>query len=445
MFSPFLGDRAGWPETGGNMLEYKAIEIFTSEEARCQDKPATDAIIQYIRDLKIAARCIVTRGIAGCYESGEVATQKLEVFSFNLPVRIYIVLPAAETERVLADLNEMIRDGIIVLHDLQVVGHRARKAFFPRQIKVRDAMTKEPKRVSVSASLRDAARLLLSSIFTGLPVVDDKGGPVGVVTQGDLISRGGLPLRLGLLAESDAVRLESLLAGLSSRTAGEVMSTPVVTIGEDRQLSEAVDVMLTKGVKRLPVVDKEGRLSGMLSRLDIFRTVMREAPDWKSFQAQKIEVEHLRNVGDILRRDTRTVSPDTSIEEVIRMIDQNDIQRVAVVDAGGRLLGLISDRDLLVFFKQEQEGIWGLLAKVKKTFVRDDCPGDLRQCLIATKAASVMTTNLITVQEEMLIEDAIRIMTEKAIKRLPVVDDQGRFRGMISRDSLLRAGFVGAS
>ncbi|RJP80823.1 MAG: CBS domain-containing protein [Desulfobacteraceae bacterium] len=428
------------------MLEYKAIEIFTSEEARCQGKPATDEVIQYIRDLKIAARCIVTRGIAGCYESGEVATQKLEVFSFNLPVRIYIVLPAAETERVLAGLNGMMVDGIIALHDLPVVGHRTRKAFFPRQIRVRDAMTRESKRVSVSASLRDAARLLLSSIFTGLPVVDDKEGrPVGVVTQGDLINRGGLPLRLGLLAESDAVRLESLLAGLSSRTAGEVMSTPVVTIGEDRQLSEAVDVMLTKGVKRLPVVDKEGRLSGMLSRLDIFRTVMREAPDWKSFQAQKIEVEHLRNVGDILRRDTRTVSPDTSIEEVIRMIDQNDIQRVAVVDDGGRLLGLISDRDLLVFFKQEQEGIWGLLAKVKKTFVRDDCPGDLHQCLIATKAASVMTTNLITVQEEMLIEDAIRIMTEKAIKRLPVVDDQGRFRGMISRDSLLRAGFVEVS
>jgi len=41
----------------------------------------------------------------------------------------------------------------------------------------------------------DAARLLLSSIFTGLPVVDTQGRPVGVVTQGDLIIKGGLPLR----------------------------------------------------------------------------------------------------------------------------------------------------------------------------------------------------------------------------------------------------------
>ncbi|MDA8402655.1 MAG: DUF190 domain-containing protein [Desulfobacteraceae bacterium] len=428
------------------MLNYNAIEIFTSEEARCQGKPATDAVIDYIRNLKIAARCIVTRGIAGCYENGEVTTQKLEVLSFNLPVRIYIVLPAAETERMLADLNEMLSDCIIALHDLKVVGHRARKSFFPRQIKVRDAMTAEPKSVSVSCPLVDAARILLSSIFTGLPVVDEKNRPKGVVTQGDLISRGGLPLRLGLLAESDPGRLETALSGLSSQTAGDVMTTPAVTISEDRQLSEAVDVMLAKGVKRLPVVDKSGRLCGMISRLDIFRTVMREAPDWKSFQAQKVEVEHLKNVGDILRRDTQTVSPGTSIDDVIRIIDQNDIQRVAVVDNDGKLMGVISDRDLLVFFKQTQEGIWGLLSRMKKSSALENpCRGDLQQCLITTTAAAVMNTHLITVQENMLIEDAIRLMTEKAIKRLPVVDADGSFKGMISRDSLLRIGVCGRS
>ena len=83
------------------MLNYKAIEIFTSEEARYRKKPVADAVMQYIKDLKIAARCIVTRGVAGCYESGEVATSRIVILSFNMPIRIYIVLPAAETERVL--------------------------------------------------------------------------------------------------------------------------------------------------------------------------------------------------------------------------------------------------------------------------------------------------------------------------------------------------------
>jgi CBS domain-containing protein len=425
------------------MLTYKAIEIFTSEEARSRNKPLVDTVIQYIRDLKIAARCIVTRGIAGCYESGEVTTGRLEILSFNLPVRIYIVMPAAETERVLDGLNGLVGDGIIALHDLNVISHRARNSFFPRQLLVRDVMTAKPKSVAADSPLSDAANLLLSSIFTGLPVVDEKGRPIGVITQGDLVERGGLRIRLGLLAASDQNRTDAVISELASRSAAEVMTTPAVTISDDRPLAEAVNLMLAKDVKRLPVVDGAGRLTGMLSRLDIFRTVMRETPDWNSFRAQKIEVAHLKSVGDILRRDTHTVYPETTIDEVIRVIDNNDIQRVAVIDAHGKLLGLISDRDLLGYFKQEEEGLWNLLARAKHPFQKKACSGDLRQRLAGTSAGVVMTTHLITVREEMLIEEAIGLMTEKALKRLPVVDEAGRFKGMISRDSLLRTGFGG--
>lgn len=422
------------------MLNYKAIEIFTSEEARSRNKPVADAVIHYIRDLKIAARCIVTRGIAGCYESGEVATTRLEILSFNLPVRIYIVLPARETDRVLDGLNGIVSDGIIALHDLRVLSHRAHNSFFPRQLMVRDIMTPAPKSVTTATPVSEAARMLLGSVFTGLPVVDKNNRPVGVITQGDLITKGGLPLRLGLLAESDHQRREALLDQLTTRKAEEIMTQPAVLIAGDRPLAEAVDLMLAKGIKRLPVVDQNGRLAGMLSRLDIFRTVMREAPDWNAFQAQKIEVKRLKSVRDIVRRDIQTVLPETPLNEVIRIIDCNDIQRVAVVDAEGTLLGLISDRDLLRFFKPEEEGILSLLAKVKHPLKQDVCRGDWQRCLIETHAAAIMTTELITVREEMLIEEAIRLMTEKGLKRLPVVDEANRFKGMISRDSLLRTG-----
>jgi CBS domain-containing protein len=426
------------------MLNYKAIEIFTSEEAHYRKKPVADAVLQYIKDLKIAARCIVTRGVAGSYESGEVATGRIVVLSFNMPVRIYIVLPASETERVLSGLDAIVTDGIVALHDLNVLSHRTRTAFFPRQLLVRDVMTPDPESITAGTPLNAAARLLLSSIFTGLPVVDQKNRPIGVITQGDLIRKGGLPLRLGLLAESDQDRLASVLNQLATRRAVDAMSTPAVMIAADRPLAEAVELMLTKRVKRLPVVDGTGCLTGMLSRLDVFRTVMREAPDWNAFKAQKIEVQHLKRVGDILRRDVHAVAPETPLNEVIRLIDDNDIQRAAVVDAAGKLLGLISDRDLLRYFKPEQESVWHLLAKVKHPFKQDACGmGDLQQCLAETTAGAAMTTDLITAREEMLIEEAIALMIDKGLKRLPVVDSEGRFKGMISRESLLRTGFGG--
>jgi CBS domain-containing protein len=423
------------------MLHYNAIEIFTNEDARSGNKPVADAVIQYIRDLKIAARCIVTRGIAGCYEGGEVSTARLEILSFNQPIRIYIILPAAETDQVLAGLDELVGNGIVALHDLNVISHKATNTFFPRQIMVRDAMTPHPQRVTGESPLSEAARLLLSSIFTGLPVVDRDDRPVGVVTQGDLIGKGGLPLRLGLLAESGHESISSLMNLLDRQRVRDIMTGPAVIIAEDRSLVEAVEIMLTKELKRLPVVDTAGRLVGMLSRLDIFKTVMREAPDWGAFRARKIEVKNLRFVRDILRRDAHTVLPETTMDKVIRMIDDNDIQRVAVVDSEEKLLGLISDRDLLQYFKPDQEGLHYLFSKLAQPFRKNAPAQDLAQRLAATTARDVMSTENITVREDALIEEAIRLMTEKILKRLPVVDDKGCFKGMISRDSLLRTGF----
>ncbi len=68
----------------------------------------------------------------------------------------------------------------------------------------------------------------------------------------------------------------------------------------------------------------------------------------------------------------------------------------------------------------------------------------LREKLCEKKAGEVMTKEIITVFEDIRIDEAVKIMVEKGLKRLPVIDSKGRFKGMISRDSLLRTGFQGA-
>ncbi|MEW6521285.1 MAG: DUF190 domain-containing protein [Thermodesulfobacteriota bacterium] len=424
------------------MLQYRTIEIFTSEEARWRGRSLNVAIMHYVRDLKIAARCLVTRAIDGCYENGEVATWRLEALSYNMPLHIVIVLPASALDRVLPEIEAMVTDGIVAVHQLNVISHKTRKSLLPGHTRVRDIMTAQPRKVALATPLDEVARLLLSSLFTGLPVVDENDRPRGVISQGDLINKAGLPMRLGLLAASNGDKLAAILAALAGKKAEEVMTRPAVLIEEGRLASEAVDLMLENRVKRLPVVNGDGRLVGMLSRIDIFRTIMKEAPDWKTFQEQHLEIGNLRLVAAIMRRDTRTVRPDTSVEEVIRIIDANDIQRVAVVDQDGRFLGLISDRDLLVIFSPAHyEGIWNyFVSKIPFTERGRQCR-EFRELLQAKTAAEVMNTHIVTVMEDAPIDEAIRLMTEKGLKRLPVLDPQGIFKGMINRDSLLRTGF----
>jgi CBS domain-containing protein len=422
------------------MQQYKVIEIFTSEEVRWQGSPVYDAIVQFVHDLKIAARCMVTRGIEGAYESGEIATGRLEVLSYNMPVRITIVVPAVEAERILSRAEQMVSDGIVAVHDLNVIAHKTHGLLIPKDTRVRDLMTPAPKKVSLDTSLAEVARLLLSSTFTGLPVVDRENRPVGVISQGDLIYKAGMPMRLGLLAESDRDQVSAILEGLALRQAQEVMTQPAVMIEQDKLVTDAVNLMLKKQVKRLPVVDAEGKLVGILSRLDVFHTILRECPDWQAFKKQEIAVD-LRFVSDIMRRDTSTVLPDTPVAEVIRLIDCNDIQRVCVVDKEGHFLGVISDKDLLAAFSGRHPGFWNYLAS-KIPFTEH---AQLREDLRGKTAGEVMNSNIVTVTEDAPINEAIRLMLDKAIKRLPVLDSQGKFKGLVSRDALLRAGFASAS
>ncbi len=427
------------------MLQYRIVEIFTSEQARWQGGPLADAVVQCVHDRKAGLRCLVTRGTGGCYENGEVATDRLVALSYNMPVRITIVGACGAIDRILPEIEQMVADGIVAVHDLAVTRHRARNAIFPRHIRVRDIMTATPSRVAPDTPLGDVLRLLLSSVFTGLPVVDREGRPVGVITQTDLIYRAGMPMRLGLLALSTAESLTAVLAGLAGKKAADAMSRPALTIREDKLAVEAVALMLDKQLKRLPVVDGAGRLVGMLSRIDLFRAIMKEAPDWQSFREQRIEVDNLRCVADVMRRDTLTARPETSVEEVIEMIDTNDIQRVAVVDADNRFLGMIFDRDLLVAFSPvHYEGIWSYFVNRVPFTERGRKCRDFRELLQARTAAELMQTDIVTIGENALLDEAIRIMTARGFKRLPVVDNERRFRGMISRDSLLRTGFAGA-
>lgn len=192
-------------------------------------------------------------------------------------------------------------------------------------------------------------------------MVDEENRPVGVIAQGDLLYKANMPLRVDLLSDSDRSRKEEILNALGTKKAGEIMTQPAIVIDLDQPATVAVDLMLEKNVKRLPVVDASGKLVGILSRLDIFHTILRECPDWRAFQGKSIQVENLKCVSDVVRSDASTVFPDTPMDEVMHLIDCNDIERVCVVDNDGFFLGMISDRDLLIAFVDRHPGIWDYL------------------------------------------------------------------------------------
>jgi CBS domain-containing protein len=423
------------------MMAYKIIEIFTSETIRWKGKPLAEAVIDFVKKKKIAARCMVVRAVEGCFENGDVASSRLEILSVNMPIRITIVLPATQTECILARITEMVGDGIVGIQDIQVLSHKTQRHLIPRHVRVKDIMKSPACSVSVKTPVNQVVQILLSSHFTGVPVVDENNRPQGVISQGDLIYRAKMPLRLGILASTDPARMKGVMKFLSQLSAEKIMTRPAVCIREDRWLIDAVDLMLNKSLKRLPVTDASGELSGILSRQDIFHMTTQEQPDWQAFNRQNIQVENLYRISDIMRRDTHKVYPDTPVMDIIHVIDSDDIQRVAVVDTDGHFLGLISDKELFSAFADQTASLWELFVRNLPLKEKRKKAEMVYPDILSKTARDVMNTKCMTVLENASIDDAISIIVSLGVKRLPVVDLDGKFKGMISRDSLLRIGY----
>ncbi|MFC8358522.1 CBS domain-containing protein [Streptomyces griseorubiginosus] len=146
--------------------------------------------------------------------------------------------------------------------------------------KVGSVMTMEVVRATYGTPFKEVARLLREHRISGLPVVDEDDKVVGVISETDLMTRQAqLPdpyephRRFRLTALTPAARRQRAKA--KARTAGQLMSEPPVTVHADNTIVEAARTMAKNRVERLPVLDEEGRLVGIVTRRDLLQVFLR--------------------------------------------------------------------------------------------------------------------------------------------------------------------------
>ena len=139
-------------------------------------------------------------------------------------------------------------------------------------MRVRDLMSRDVLAIGVSQSCREAVARMCQGNVRHLPVVDTAGALVGVITDRDLRHHLFSP---GIYGRVGRAPVEVLLKGVS---VGDVMSSPVVSIGPGCEVAEAARLMREKKIGALPVVDA-GRVVGILTEIDLLRHIVRvEAP-----------------------------------------------------------------------------------------------------------------------------------------------------------------------
>jgi CBS domain-containing protein len=157
------------------------------------------------------------------------------------------------------------------------------------------------------APIEEAAHLMLQHRISGLPVIDERGELVGMVTEGDLLRRqeGGTgqdrPRWLELVLGSGKSGGPPHLAHLA--TVADIMSRPAVSVSENTPVHQIVETMQRLGIKRVPVVS-DGKVIGIVSRADLLRGLARQAEDMPSASAEDRSLR--QRVLDAMAKEPRT-------------------------------------------------------------------------------------------------------------------------------------------
>jgi CBS-domain-containing membrane protein/nucleotide-binding universal stress UspA family protein len=303
----------------------------------------------------------------------------------------------------------------------------------------RRLMTARPVTARPETTAREAADELLRLGIKCLPVVDADGRPLGVVTLGDLLRRAGFGLRASLTEGVGEPELERELDRLAARgvTCRDIMSSPVVSASPDEDVFGLLRTMDAHRIKRVLVVEPDGRLAGVVSRLDVLRAFAGSAdsPDVATRRSVTGRV-----AGDVMRPGVASVAPTAPAEEVARAVLASGVGRVAVVEDAGRLVGVIATRDLLPLAtdatRQHLVGaLGGVSGRLEAFFagLRHMAPD------AAPTAADLMRPDAVTIGAETPLVDVLRRMMTQSLKRILVVDDAGSVLGVVDRADVARA------
>ncbi|NLJ88902.1 MAG: CBS domain-containing protein [Epulopiscium sp.] len=148
-------------------------------------------------------------------------------------------------------------------------------------MKAKDIMEKNVLAIKKDVFVKDIAKIMFENKISGVPVVDDENKVIGVVTEKDLVFKekeSAFPAYVeflgSLLFSEGAKKHDDELKRISLITAEEIMTRDVYTITEDATIEEIANIMVDKNINRVPVVDKGGRIIGIVSRADMLKTII---------------------------------------------------------------------------------------------------------------------------------------------------------------------------
>ncbi len=148
-------------------------------------------------------------------------------------------------------------------------------------LKAKDIMTSDVITVNPATTIDELARLLIDNKISGVPVLDDSGDLIGIVTENDLISQNKrlhIPTIVRLfdafIMLENPGKIEKEFRKMSASTVNDICSKDVITVTEDTLLEDIATIMSEKNVHLLPVVEGK-KIKGIIGKIDMIKGIAR--------------------------------------------------------------------------------------------------------------------------------------------------------------------------
>lgn len=408
--------------------DIQRVRIYLRQDERWQGEARYLAILEELRRLG-ATGATVLHGLAGFGPGHRVRPAPPERPDRRQPVVIEWVDRAERVTRLLPLLDELLGDALVTLEDVTVYRGRLRTAGpFAAEQTVGDVMRSPAPAVAPTASLREVVATMQAAGVTLLPVQEADGRLAGVITAADLTRRLGMRVPLSILARLTPTEQEQALASLADHTAGDIMRTDSGNVHVGAAIPQAIISLIEWGYDHLPVIDRTGRLVGLIGQEEILGAAVADATT--NPRDDLHDAEPPAGVTPVLQPAV-TIRADQGLDRALAMLLTAPEQRLLVVDAE-RVVGTLDLGDVLQgLTSAERTVVVDLLRRSAPTAPR--LPGATRRCADVCAPAppeALPTTSLI---------DAARRLLDAQTDRLAVVDAERRLLGIIGRGGLIRA------
>ncbi len=274
---------------------------------------------------------------------------------------------------------------------------------------ISDIMSSPVQVVGTIDTLAHARNLMLRNRINRLVVVDEERKPVGILTRGD-IAREASRRNPGPNEALDRVLVQ------------EVMSKSPFSHKLNDTILDAAKTMLRLSIGGVPIVDEDGSLAGILSKTDIVR-----------YYAENRSA--LVRISDVETHQVTSILSSYSLYKAEEVMRKKKIGRLIVLE-GGKPIGIITQRDLS-FAQYSSKGPQDKFRRTRTLWEGDQ----MRKVRMAEEATvgEIMSSPPVTIREEDEVDEAARLMIDRGIGGIPVVDSVNNLTGIITKTDVLRA------